>query len=329
MVKFGIELVPDRPVSKVVELAVAAEEKGLDYVWVTDHYNNRNVYITLTLMATSTKKIMLGTGVTNPYVIHPVWTASAIATLDEISGGRAILGIGAGDRATLEGVGIKWEKPLTSVKEAVEIMRKLLAGEKIKLEGEAFMVAKARLNYKPSRVPPIYVGAQGPKMLEVAGMVGDGVLINASNPKDFEDAVKYIKAGAEKAGKDPSKIDVVAYTCFSVDEDSAAAKEAAKPIVAFIVAGSPSQVLSKYGITDEAANKVREAIGKGDIKGAIGLVDDTMLNAFSIAGTPSEVTSKINELLKAGVTQVVMGSPLGPKKKAAIDLMSGIASKFK
>ncbi|RLF13619.1 MAG: 5,10-methylenetetrahydromethanopterin reductase, partial [Thermoprotei archaeon] len=186
-----------------------------------------------------------------------------------------------------------------------------------------------RLNYKPSRVPPIYVGAQGPKMLEVAGMVGDGVLINASNPKDFEDAVKYIKAGAEKAGKDPSKIDVVAYTCFSVDEDSAAAKEAAKPIVAFIVAGSPSQVLSKYGITDEAANKVREAIGKGDIKGAIGLVDDTMLNAFSIAGTPSEVTSKINELLKAGVTQVVMGSPLGPKKKAAIDLMSGIASKFK
>jgi len=329
MVKFGIELVPDRPVDKVVELAVAAEQNGLDYVWVTDHYNNRNVYITLAAMAAATKRVTLGIGVTNPYVVHPVWTASAIATLDEVSGGRAVLGIGAGDRATLEGIGIKWEKPLTSVKEAVEVMRKLLAGEKVKFEGEAFKVAKARLNYKPSRVPPIYVGAQGPKMLEVAGMVGDGVLINASNPKDFQDAVKYIKAGAEKAGKDFSKIDVVAYTCFSVDEDSSAAKEAAKPIVAFIVAGSPSQVLAKYGITDEDANKVREAIGKGDIKGAIGLVNDTMLDAFSIAGTPSEVSAKIEELLKAGVTQVVMGSPLGPKKKAAIGLMSQIASKFK
>jgi len=87
--------------------------------------------------------------------------------------------------------------------------------------------------------------------------------------------------------------------------------------------------LSKYGITDEAANKVRETIGRGDIKGAIGMVDDNMLNAFSIAGTVDEVSSKIEELLKAGVTQVVMGSPLGPKKKAAIDLMSSVASKFK
>ncbi|PCN50283.1 5,10-methylenetetrahydromethanopterin reductase [Candidatus Geothermarchaeota archaeon ex4572_27] len=329
MVKFGIELVPDRPVDKVVELAVAAEQSGLDYVWVTDHYNNRNVYVTLAAMAAATKRITLGVGVTNPYVVHPVWTASAIATLDELSGGRAVLGIGAGDRATLEGIGIKWERPLTSVKEAVEVMRRLLAGEKVKLEGEAFKVAKAKLNYKPSRVPPIYVGAQGPKMLEVAGMVGDGVLINASNPKDFEDAIKYIKAGAEKAGRDFSKIDVVAYTCFSVDEDSAAAKEAAKPIVAFIVAGSPSQVLSKYGITEDEANKVREAIGRGDIKGATQLVTDRMLDAFSIAGTPSEVSAKIEQLIKAGVTQVVMGSPLGPKKKAAIGLMSQIASRFR
>jgi 5,10-methylenetetrahydromethanopterin reductase len=329
MVKFGIELVPDRPLDKVVELAVAAEEKGLDYVWVTDHYNNRNVYVALTLIATSTKRVTLGTGVTNPYLIHPAWTASAIATLNEISGGRAALGIGAGDRATFEGVGVKWEKPLASVREAVEVIRRLLQGEKVKFEGEVFKVAKAKLNYKPPKVPPIYVGAQGPKMLEVAGMVGDGVLINASSPRDFQDAVKYIKAGAEKAGRDPSKIDVVAYTCFSVAESSAEAKEAAKPIVAFIAAGSPSQVLSRHGISDEAAARVRDAIGRGDIKGAVSMVDEAMLDAFSIAGTVDEVSSKVKELLKAGVTQVVMGSPLGPKKKAAVDLMSAVAGRFK
>jgi len=329
MVKFGIELVPDRPLDKVVELAVAAEEKGLDYVWVTDHYNNRNVYVALTLIATSTKRVTLGTGVTNPYLIHPAWTASAIATLNEISGGRAALGIGAGDRATFEGVGVKWEKPLASVREAVEVIRRLLQGEKVKFEGEVFKVAKAKLNYKPPKVPPIYVGAQGPKMLEAAGMVGDGVLINASNPRDFQDAVKYIKAGAEKAGRDPSKIDVVAYTCFSVAESSAEAKEAAKPIVAFIAAGSPSQVLSRHGISDKAAARVRDAIGRGDIRGAVSMVDEAMLDAFSIAGTVDEVSSKVKELLKAGVTQVVMGSPLGPKKKAAVDLMSAVAGRFK
>ncbi|MEM4700334.1 MAG: 5,10-methylenetetrahydromethanopterin reductase [Candidatus Nezhaarchaeales archaeon] len=329
LVSFGIELVPDRPLERVVELAVAAESKGLDYVWITDHYNNRNVYVALTLVASSTKRVKIGTGVTNPYLIHPAWTASAIATLDEISGGRAVLGIGAGDRATFESLGVKWERPLASIREAVEVMRRLLAGESVKLEGEVFKVSKARLNYKPSRVPPIYIGAQGPKMLELAGSIGDGVLVNASNPRDFQEAVKFIRAGAEKAGRDLSKVDIVAYTCFSVGEDSAEAREAAKPIVAFIVAGSPSQVLAKHGISEEAAGKIREAIGRGDFKGAFRLVDSSMLEAFSIAGTVEETSSKVEELLKAGVTQVVMGSPLGPKKKEAVDLMARVVSKFK
>ncbi|MCX8205484.1 MAG: 5,10-methylenetetrahydromethanopterin reductase [Candidatus Nezhaarchaeota archaeon] len=329
MVSFGIELVPDRPLDRIVELAVAAEAKGLDYVWVTDHYNNRNVYVALTLIATSTKRIKIGTGVTNPYLVHPAWTASAIATLDEISGGRAVLGIGAGDRATFESLGVKWEKPLTCIKESVEVMQKLLAGEKAKLEGEVFKVSKAKLNYKPPRAPPIYIGAQGPKMLELAGAIGDGVLINASNPKDFQEAVRFIKAGAEKAGRDFSKIDVAAYTCFSVGDEPAGAREAAKPIVAFIVAGSPSQVLAKHGISEEAAGRVREAISRGDLKGAVGMVDNAMLEAFSIAGTVDEASSKIEELTKAGVTQVVMGSPLGPKKKEAIELMAKIVGKFR
>lgn len=100
-VKFGIEFVPQEPLDKLIKLAKLAEEVGFEYLWVTDHYNNKNVYETLALIAKETSTIKLGPGVTNPYVRHPAITASAIATLDEISDGRAVLGMGPGDKKLL------------------------------------------------------------------------------------------------------------------------------------------------------------------------------------------------------------------------------------
>ena len=110
MVKFGIEFVPDTTPQKIIGYSTLAERGGFDYVWITDHYNNRNPYIILTAIALSTSKINLGPGVTNPYIVNPTWTASAIASLDEISGGRAILGLGAGDNITLSALGIPFKK---------------------------------------------------------------------------------------------------------------------------------------------------------------------------------------------------------------------------
>ncbi len=327
--KFGIEFVPMKEVSKVVDWIVLAEQAGVDYVWVTDHYNNRNVYITLTVAAMKTSRIVLGPGVTNPYTANPCWTASAIATLDEVSNGRAVLGIGAGDKATLEQIGLKWEKPLTAVREAVIIIRKLLDGETVSFDGTVFKVANARLNYKPKRKIPIYIGAQGPKMLEVAGELGDGVLVNASHPKDFEVAVPAIKKGAEKAGKDISRLDIAAYTCFSVAEDKQKAKEAAIPVVAFIVAGASDKVLERHGIKKEDADRVRELISKGKIVDAFKAVTDDMVEAFSIYGTVNDCIAKIEQLLKTGVTQIVFGSPIGPEKKKAIQLVGEIIKHFR
>ncbi len=327
--RFGIEFVPQKHPEKIAKSVAMAEEVGLDYAWITDHYNNRNVYITLTVIAYKTSKIKIGPGVTNPYVINPCWTASAVATLNEISGGRAVLGIGAGDKATLEGIGVSWEKPLTTMREAVTIIRKLLDGEKVSFEGKAFKVKSAKLSYKTETRIPIYIGAQGPKMLVLAGELGDGVLINASSPEDFELAVPAIKEGAQKASRDPSQIDITAYTCFSIDEDRNKAREAAVPVVAFIVAGSPETVLERHGISIEAANKLRECIGKGDFPGAFKLVNENMLETFSIYGTPEDCTGKIEELLKKGVTQVVFGSPLGADKKKAIQLIGEVVKRFK
>ncbi|HID27291.1 MAG TPA: LLM class flavin-dependent oxidoreductase [Methanosarcinales archaeon] len=161
----------------------------------------------------------------------------------------------------------------------------------------------------------------GPKMLELAGEIADGVLINASHPKDFEFAVAQIKKGAEKAGRDPKEVDVGAYTCFSIDKKEEKAKNAAKIVVAFIVAGSPPTVLERHGIPVDAAKTIGDAIAKGDFGTVMGAVTDDMMDAFSICGTPDTCKSKVEDLLKIGVTQIVAGSPIGPNKETSIKLI--------
>ncbi|MFN3383564.1 MAG: 5,10-methylenetetrahydromethanopterin reductase [Archaeoglobaceae archaeon] len=322
--KFGIEFVPDLKFYELEYYVRVAEESGFEYTWITDHYNNRNVYSMLTILALGTKKIKLGPGVTNPYHINPALTASAIATINEISGGRAVLGIGAGDKVTFERIGISWEKPLTRMKESVEIIRALLSGKSVKYDGEIFKFTGARLGFKAGEIP-IYIGAQGPKMLQLAAELGDGVLINASHPKDFEEAKKSIDAGLQKAGKSRDKFDTVAYASMSVDKNRDNARNAARIVVAFIVAGSPETVLERHGISGEAVNKVKEALNnaftKGDWAGVGKAVTDEMLSSFSISGTPDEVVERISQLAKTGVTQVVAGSPIGPDKKKSIQLI--------
>ncbi|MEM1574657.1 MAG: 5,10-methylenetetrahydromethanopterin reductase [Nitrososphaerota archaeon] len=326
---FGIEFLPAKSIEKLVEYAKLSEEVNIDYVWVTDHYNNRNVYATLTAMAYATNSIKLGTGVTNPYVINPCWTASAIATIDEISKGRAVLGIGAGDKITLESIGVKWEEPLKTINEAVYIIKKLLNGERVTFKGKIYEVKNAKLNYKPLKKIPIYIGAQGPKMLALAGSLADGVLINASHPIDFEYATKYIKESLEKREEKIDFFDIVAYTSLSIDENEEKAKEAVKIVVAFIVGGSPQTILERHGIDISKASEISNAISKGDFSKALSLVDEKMLNEFAIAGTPEQIIEKFNELKKMGVTQIVAGSPIGPEVKKSIKLYGEVIKAFK
>ncbi|MFQ6054647.1 MAG: 5,10-methylenetetrahydromethanopterin reductase [Methanosarcinales archaeon] len=317
---YGIEFVPSDPVLKIAHYTKLAEQNGFDNVWITDHYNNRDVYTTLAVLALNTNSIKLGTGVTNPYTRNVAITASSIGAINEISGGRAVLGLGPGDKATFDAMGIAWEKPLTTVKETVSALRAFFSGKKVTQEGERVNIKGAKLAFKTGNIP-IYLGAQGPKMLELAGEIADGVLINASHPKDFEFAVSQIKKGAEKAGRDPKEVDVGAYTCFSIDKKEEKAKNAAKIVVAFIVAGSPPTVLERHGIPVDAAKTIGDAIAKGDFGTVMGAVTDDMMEAFSICGTPDTCKSKIEDLLKIGVTQIVAGSPIGPNKETSIKLI--------
>jgi 5,10-methylenetetrahydromethanopterin reductase len=263
-----------------------------------------------------TNKISLGTGVTNPYTRNAAITASSIASINELSGGRAILGIGPGDKATFDTMGIDWDKPLSRVKETVLAIRAFLAKEQVSQAG----FKGAQMSFTTSKIP-IYIGAQGPKMLELAGAISDGVLINASHPDDFKFAVPMIRAGAEKAGRKPEDVQVCAYASFSADKDTAKAVNASKIVVAFIVAGSPENVLERHGIGMDEARAISNAISRFDFKGAMDGVTTKMTEAFSISGAPADCRARIDELLSTGVTQIVVGSPIGPNKESAIKLI--------
>ena len=322
MVKFGIEFVPRDPYWKIIYYAIQAERGGFSNLWITDHFNNRNVYVTLTTAAIYTNKITFGPGVTNPYMVNPVITAQAVATLNEMAPGRVVLGMGAGDKTTLESVGVEMQKPLTAIQEAVGIFRKITSGESVAYQGEVFKTAGAKFLFKPKGVIPVYVGAQGPKMLELAGKIGDGVLINASHPKDIEYAMGSVKEGIRQAGKNPDQVDVAAYTSFSVHEDLKKATKAAVPVVAFIAAGSPPVLLERHGIDVQKTEEIKAALKVNDWGKAFASVTPEMIGAFSVCGTPDLCIERINELLKSGISQFVVGSPIGPNVREAITLIS-------
>ena len=317
--KFGIEFVPQIPLDELVRLVKLAEDVGFEYAWITDHYNNKNVYETLALIAANTETIKMGPGVTNPYVRSPAISASAIATIDEISNGRATFGIGPGDKATFDALGIAWEKPVSTIKAAIADINTLLDGGKTEA-GAALGGAK-----KVQDAIPIYMGAQGPKMLETAGEIADGVLINASNPKDYEAAMPMIKKGIGDQAKD---FDVAAYTATSIGTDSEAAKNAAKIVVAFIAAGSPPPVIERHGLPEGFNEQMGAFLAKGDFGGAIGAVTDEALDAFSVCGTPDEFIPKIEGLAEMGVTQYVAGSPVGKNVEESIKLLGDVIASF-
>lgn len=321
MKSFGIEFVPMELYWRTTYYSIQAEKLGYDNIWITDHFNNRNVYVSLSVIANYTERIKLGPGVTNPYLVHPVMTAQSMASLNEVAPGRVVCGIGAGDRTTLDIVGIEMKSPLRTVREAVEVIRRQLARAKDGYDGRIFRTSPgARFNFRVQTAIPIYVGAQGLKMLQLAGAIGDGALINASHPDDVMNAVKQIRRGAERAGRRMDELDVAAYTSFSIAEDEKSARKPVIPVVAYIVAGSPPSILEKHDIQPEVADQIRSYLANRRWGEAFGAVNSEMIEAFAVSGTPEQCVDKIEALFKTGITQFVTGSPLGPNVRASIDL---------
>jgi 5,10-methylenetetrahydromethanopterin reductase len=313
----GLELTPEHPVSRLSDLAVRAEDAGFDTVFASHHYNNRDEFVALADIARATDEVRLGPGITNPFETHPVTLASRMATLDELSGGRGVFGVGAGDTSTLENLGYGDERPLRRVLETMQVARRLWDGERVDHDG-TFEAVDAGLNYE-ARSMPVYVGAQGPDMTRMAAKYADGVLFNGAHPRDIEWASERVAEGLDQRPEERGDFDFAAYASVSVAEDADAAREAARPPVAFIAGSAPPPVLDRHDLDHDTAGDIGDAIAGGAFTEAFGLVTPAMIDAFCIAGTPETVESRLEAVLDVA-DSVVVSSPLGPDLETAIAL---------
>jgi 5,10-methylenetetrahydromethanopterin reductase len=317
----GIELTPEHPIDRLTGLAGIAEREDFDAVFTSCHYNNRDPFAALTAITDATERVQVGPGVVNPYETHPAVLASRVATLEERSDGRAIFGLGAGDRSTLRALGIDQDRPLRRVLETLRVSRRLFAGERVSHEG-TFTATDARLNYDVAGSIPVYVGGQGPDMLRMAAKHADGVLINASHPDDVAWASDRIEEGLaerEDAGHPTDDFESLAFASVSVAADAEAAREAARPPVAFIAGGAARPVLDRHGIDNERAADIGAAIEAGRFSDAFAAVSDRMIDAFCVTGTVETVGQEL-AAIQEHVDGIVVGAPLGPDLETAVEL---------
>jgi len=315
---YAIEITPEHPVAQLTDFAVTAENEGFDAVFASHHYNNRDQFMALSSMAQATDDVLLGPGIANPYETHPVTLSSRVATLDEVSDGRAVFGVGPGDKSTIRNLGFDHDDALRRVLETFKVAQQLWNGERVDHDG-TFRADDAGLNYEVGEIP-VYVGAQGPHMTKMAAKHADGALYNGSHPKDLAWARDQVDSMADDRVAD-TEFDLAAYASVSVAEDADAAREAARPPVAFVAAGSPPPVLGRHGIDQDVASSIGDAISAGNFEEAFGLVTEPMLDAFCIAGTPDDVAER-TEALREHADSVVFASPLGPDIDDAISLLS-------
>lgn len=327
MSRAGLMYRPEEPaIREWFKYAELAEERGYESIWVAEHYYFRDAFSPIAAFALRTNKIRLATSVINPYTRNPALIAMTIATVDELSNGRAILGIGAGMFYHIEEeMGIKMEKPLTAIKECVKIIRELLAGRTVTYQGEIFNARRVKLGFKPVReYVPIYIGAVGPRMLQLAGEIGDGVLLTlGSSPEYTRYAVESVKRSAKRAGRDPAKVDVASVLLLSVSEDSEAAKQATREIVAFYLSipGRGEMMLSRNILETDQLSLLREAWQRCNMRDVLNYVSDDMIESITVSGTPIECRKKLREYKSAGVNLPIYFIPAGQNVQTTIELI--------
>jgi 5,10-methylenetetrahydromethanopterin reductase len=316
----------DLAVRALVDLAVAAEDVGFDQLWVSHDLFLRSAPVLLAAAATATRRIKLGTGVLNPYSAHPVELAMHAATLQELSGGRALLGLAAGAAEFLERAGVHQQEPLRRTRQAITTCRALLDGASpAESEPEAGAGADgwskdARLLAPPSERVPIYLGAMSPKMLALGGELADGVLALLYPPEHYPVALAQIAEGRIRAGREQGTVDVPACVWVSVDHDRHAAARPLAEKLAFYGPAFAPYLLARAGLTRADFVPAADALLRGDTNEAVRLVTPEMLR-LGIAGTPDDVVERCAGLVQHGATHLSFGPPLGPDPLAAVALL--------
>ena len=314
--RFSVRFNNDLPVAQYAELAQRAEDVGFDAFWVSDDLFFRSVWVILAAAARATSRIELGTCIVNPFTQHPAEIAMAAAALDELTGGRTLLGISSGADEFLSWVGIRAEHPVTAVSETISTLRSLFAGEPVQGWNDA-----AYLRFPVARQVPLYVGAMSPRMLELIGAAADGGLPLVFPPEHFAEVLQHVERGATRAGRDLAQVDLAACIWCSVSSDQATAEHALAEKVAYYGYSLSPLILARLGLIRADFGPIREALMlQRDVEKAVALVTPEMLR-IGVAGTANDLLPRLEHLVALGATHLSFGPPLGPDPLEAIEVL--------
>jgi 5,10-methylenetetrahydromethanopterin reductase len=292
-VRLGFSISGHRSGGSSVEIAQLAEQEGFEEIWVTEDYCERGAFSLAGAIAGATQRARIGIGVVNPWTRHPVLTAMEFAALDELSEGRAVLGLGASNPKWMQHeLGLPFHKPLQRLRESVEIIRSLLGGEAVKYAGDVYSIDTSLAFSPPRSEPPVWLGVKGEKAIALAAELSDGILLSVLSAPAY---VGYVRERV------PAEVGLAAYVVFGCQEDV----DVARSIVAtFLGVHGDHVITSEAGLDRRLAKRFREAWMEG--RPAIELVDDAILNEFAVVGEDVGCARRFDEFARSGLQCLIV-----------------------
>jgi 5,10-methylenetetrahydromethanopterin reductase len=306
------------PLREGMKLAQFAEKHGFEAVWQAESRLVRDAIVPMAAYAAVTERIKVGSGVINNWTRNIGLLAATFLTLDDLAPDRIVCGMGAWWDPLAANVGIERRKPLVAMRETVEVMRRLLAMENVTFHGEFHHVQGIELDVvhgrREPRHVPIMIGATGMKMMELAGEIGDGVLLNYCVPPEYNDpALEHLKVGLARAGRRFDDLDRPQLVVCSVHQNKATALDGARGLLTQYLAQQP-HIAQASGVSDDVVKQIQSILGwpatKEQIKEAMHFVPDELVQRITASGTPEEVKAKVREYIAHGCTCPVL-YPLG------------------
>jgi len=303
-----------------------AEKRGFEAVWQAESRLVRDAIVPMAAYAAVTEKIKVGSGVINNWTRNIGLLASTFLTLDDLAPNRVICGIGAWWDPLARNVGIERRKPLTAMRETVEVLRRLLNMERVTFHGEFHHVDGIELDVvhgrREPRNVPIMIGATGDKMMELTGEIADGAVMNYCVPPEYNDrALELLAAGAKKSGRSLEDIDRPQLIVCSVDQDHAKAIDTTKMLLCQYLAQQP-HIAKASGVSNDVVAKIQSILGwpatHDQIMQARHLVPDDLVHRITASGTPDEARTKVQEYVKRGCTCPIL-YPVGGDVRLLID----------
>lgn len=303
-----------------------AEKRGFEAVWQAESRLVRDAVVPMAAYAAVTERIKVGSGVINNWTRNIGLLAATYLTLDDLAPDRIICGIGAWWDPLARNVGIERRKPLTAMRETVEILRRLLNMERVTFHGEFVNVEGIELDVvhgrREPRNVPIMIGATGDKMMELAGEIADGVVLNYCVPPDYnQHAMELLARGTKKSGRTLDDIDRPQLVVCSVDPDRNKAVDTTRELLTQYLAQQP-HIAKASGVADEVVTQIQEILGwpatKEEIARAKHMVPDDLIERITASGTPQEARSKVDEYRRNGCTSPIL-YPVGGDVKLLID----------